>query len=72
MNPQITVIIPAYRRKNYLFYALDRIFSQKDVTLEVLVFSEVMEPDEVDEVKNVYPQVRPINIKEQVTNVEQA
>ena len=66
MNPQITVIIPAYRRKNYLFYALDRIFSQKDVTLEVLVFSEVMEPDEVDEVK------RPINIKEQVTNVEQA
>ena len=58
MNPQITVIIPAYRRKNYLFYALDRIFSQKDVTLEVLVFSEVMEPDEVDEVKNVYPQVK--------------
>lgn len=58
MNPLITVIIPAYRRKNYLFYALDRIFSQKDVILEVFVFSEVMEPDEVDEVENVYPQVK--------------
>lgn len=58
MNPQITVIIPAYRRKNYLFYALDRIFAQKDVAIEVLVFSEVMEPDEVDEVEKAYPQVR--------------
>ena len=58
MNPLITVIIPAYRRKNYLFYALDRIFAQKDVAIEVLVFSEVMEPDEVDEVEKAYPQVR--------------
>ncbi len=58
MQPQITVIIPAYRRRNYLFYALDRIFAQKDVTLEVLVFSEVMEPDEVDEVEKAYPQVK--------------
>ena len=58
MNPQITVIIPAYRRKNYLFYALDRILAQKDVTMEILVFSEVMEPDEVDEVEVAYPQVR--------------
>jgi glycosyltransferase involved in cell wall biosynthesis len=58
MNPQITVIIPAYRRKNYLFYALDRILSQKNVTMEILVFSEVMEPDEVDEVEIAYPQVK--------------
>lgn len=58
MNPLITVIIPAYRRKNYLFYALDRIFSQKDVILEVFVFSEVMEPDEVDDVEKAYPQVK--------------
>lgn len=58
MNPQITVIIPAYRRRNYLFYALDRILAQKDVTMEVLVFSEVMQPDEVDEVEKAYPQVK--------------
>lgn len=58
MLPKITVIIPAYRRKNYLFYALDRILEQKDVTMEVLVFSEVMEPDEVDEVEKAYPQVK--------------
>lgn len=58
MQPLITVIIPAYRRRNYLFYALDRIFAQKDVTLEVLVFSEVMEAEEVDEVEKAYPQVR--------------
>jgi glycosyltransferase involved in cell wall biosynthesis len=58
IQPQITVIIPAYRRRNYLFYALDRILAQKDVTLEILVFSEVMEPDEVDEVAEAYPQVR--------------
>ena len=57
MTPQITVIIPAYRRRNYLFNALDRILAQKDVSLEILVFSEVMEPEEVDEVENVYPQV---------------
>lgn len=58
MTPQVTVIIPAYRRKNYLFYALDHILSQKDVTMEILVFSEVMEPDEVDEVEKFYPQVK--------------
>ena len=58
MNPQITVIIPAYRRKNFLFYALDRILLQKDVTMEILVYSEVMEPDEVDEVEVAYPQVK--------------
>lgn len=57
-NPQITVIIPAYRRKNYLFYALDCILAQKGVTIEILVFSEVMEPDEVDEVEKTYPQVK--------------
>lgn len=55
--PQITVIIPAYRRREYLFEALDRVFAQKDVRLEVLVFSEVMGPDEVDEVQTAYPQV---------------
>lgn len=58
MPAQITVIIPAFRRKNYLFYALDRILAQKDVTMEILVFSEVMEPDEVDEVEKYYPQVK--------------
>ena len=58
MAPQITVIIPAYRRRNYLFFALDRILAQKDVTMEILVFSEVMEPDEVDEVEKAYPQVK--------------
>ncbi len=58
MHPQISVIIPAYRRKNYLFYALDRIWAQKNVTMEILVFSEVMEPDEVDEVEKAYPQVK--------------
>ena len=58
MTPQITVIIPAYRRKNYLFYALDRILAQKDVTMEIFVFSEVMEPDEVDAVIDAYPQVK--------------
>lgn len=58
MTPQITVIIPAYRRRNYLFYALDRILTQKDVTMEILVFSEVMEPDEVDEVAKAYPMVK--------------
>ena len=58
MTPQVTVIIPAYRRKNYLFYALDHILSQKDVTMEILVFSEVMELDEVDEVEKFYPQVK--------------
>lgn len=58
MTPQITVIIPAYRRKNFLFYAIDRILAQKDVTMEILVFSEVMEPDEVDEVEKAYPLVR--------------
>lgn len=58
MVPQITVIIPAYRRRNYLFYALDRILTQKDVTMEILVFSEVMEPDEVDEVAQAYPMVK--------------
>lgn len=58
MAPQVTVIIPAYRRRNYLFYALDRILAQKDVTMEILVFSEVMETDEVDEVEKAYPQVK--------------
>lgn len=58
MAPQVTVIIPAYRRRNYLFYALDRILAQKDVTMEILVFSEVMEPDEVDDVEKFYPQVK--------------
>ena len=57
-TPMVTVIIPAYRRRNYLFYALDRILAQKDVTMEILVFSEVMEPDEVDEVTTSYPQVK--------------
>lgn len=56
--PLITVIIPAYKRRNYLFQALDRILTQKDVTMEILVFSEVMGPDEVDEVITVYPQVK--------------
>lgn len=58
MVPQVTVIIPAYRRRNYLFYALDRILAQKGVTIEILVFSEVMEPDEVDEVEEAYPMVK--------------
>ena len=58
MNPLVTVIIPAYRRRNYLFYALDRILAQKDVTIEILVFSEVVELDEVDEIKKSYPQVK--------------
>lgn len=58
MTPQITVIIPAYRRKNFLFFALDRILAQKDVTMEILVFNEVIEPDEVDEVEKAYPQVK--------------
>ena len=57
-TPMVTVIIPAYRRRNYLFYALDRILAQKDVTVEILVVSEVMEPDEVDEVVTAYPQVK--------------
>lgn len=58
MVPQITVIIPAYRRRDYLFFALDRILAQKDVTMEILVYSEVMEADEVDEVEKAYPMVK--------------
>jgi len=57
-KPNITVIIPAYRRKNFLFYALDHILAQKGVTVEILIFSEVMTPDEVDEVEIAYPQVK--------------
>lgn len=57
-SPLITVIIPAYKRRNYLFQALNQILIQKDVTMEILVFSEVMDHDEVDEVITAYPQVK--------------
>lgn len=53
----ITVIIPTYRRKDYCFYAIEQLLRQKGVSMEILVFHEVTEPDEMDAITDVYPQV---------------
>lgn len=54
---ELSVIIPTHKRKEYLFYELERIYLQKDVTFEVIVVNDIETSDATDEIIVRYPNV---------------
>lgn len=53
--PDVTVIIAAHKRPDTLRVALESVYAQKQVNLEVVVINGVPEPDPVDDVVKKHP-----------------
>jgi glycosyltransferase involved in cell wall biosynthesis len=53
----VSVIIPTHKRADLLFYELERIYSQKNVEIEVVVVNDIEEEDETDRITCLFPQV---------------
>ena len=53
----ISVIIATYKRKDLLFFAIERLLKQKNVEIEIIVINDNIENDPTDEIVDKYPQV---------------
>ena len=54
-KPDITVILAAHKRPDTLRVALDSVYAQKGVKVEVIVVNGVEGPDPVDDIAHEYP-----------------
>lgn len=54
----ISVIIPTHKRANLLIYELERIYSQKNVDVEVVVVNDIEEEDETDIITELFPDIK--------------
>ena len=53
----VSVIIPTFKRKDLLFYEIDRLLEQKNVSVEIIVVNDNIDNDPTDEIVVKYPQV---------------
>lgn len=53
----VSVIIPTFKRKDLLFYEIDRLLEQKNVSVEIIVINDNIDNDPTDEIVVKYPQV---------------
>ena len=53
----ISVIIATYKRRDLLFFAIDRLLRQKNVELEIIVITDDIKDDPTDEIVEKYPEV---------------
>ena len=54
---ELSAIIPTHKRKDYLFYELEKIYAQRDVFFEIIVVNDITEEDETDTIVENYPEV---------------
>lgn len=62
----VSVIIPTFKRRDLLFYEIDRLLEQKEVDIEIIVVNDNIENDPTDEIVNKYPSVVYIKNPEKV------
>lgn len=53
----ISVIIATYKRRDLLFFAIERLLKQKNVEIEIIVINDNIINDPTDEIIDKYPQV---------------
>lgn len=53
----ISVIIATYKRKDFLFFAIERLLKQNKVEIEIIVINDNIKDDPTDEIVDKYPQV---------------
>lgn len=53
----VSVIIATHKRKDLLIFALEKIFQQKNVEMEVVVVNDIEEPDETDGITDLFPNI---------------
>lgn len=56
-NPLISVVIPAYNRRDTVLALLQDVTRQRDVTFEIIVVDDCSPDDTVEAVRNAFPQV---------------
>ena len=54
---ELSVIIPTHKRKDFLFYELEQIYSQRDTIFEVIVVNDIEEEDDTDTIVEQFPGV---------------
>lgn len=55
---EVTVVIPNYKGKKYLCACVDSLFKSTKMELSVIIVDNASEDGSIDEVKQLYPQVR--------------
>ena len=55
---EVTVVIPNYKGKKYLCACVESLFKSTKTELSVIIVDNASEDGSIDEVKQLYPQVR--------------
>lgn len=66
MNNIVSVIIPTFKRKEMLFFEIERLLEQRNVKLDIIVINDNIDNDPTDEIINKYPFVTYIKNKEKI------
>lgn len=62
----VSVIIPTFKRRDLLFFEIDKLLEQKNVDVEIIVVNDNIENDPTDEITTKYPSVIYIKNPEKV------
>lgn len=54
----ISVIIPTFKRKEMLFFEIEKLKEQKNVDIEIIVINDDIKDDPTDEILNKYPEIK--------------
>lgn len=54
----VSVIIPTFKRRDMLFYEIEQLKKQQNVSLEIIVINDNIPNDPTDDIINVYPDVK--------------
>lgn len=66
MNNIVSVIIPTFKRKDMLYFEIEKLLEQQEVELDIIVINDEIENDPTDDIINDYPFVTYIKNKEKI------
>lgn len=62
----VSVIIPTFKRRDMLFYAIEKIYEQTYKDLEIIVINDDLKDDPTDDIVNKFPQVKYIKYPQKI------